>query len=148
MATSELIRYFITKCDTFENLITCQESKIWAVSKHEKTTKQPRDRLLSAYNDSKVVIIFSVNGSKGWQGYTRLLTPPSETAVTREGSAGEWFKFEVEWKVTFTGRNRNGLAFANTEQLSYKDEVMEKSVNKARNWDEIEQSVGNTTRND
>ena len=141
MAENVLARYFIAKCDTFENLSKCQETRVWAVPKHEKE-EQPREALLVAFNTGPVVLLFSVNGSKGWEGYARLVTAPSDVSVTRNGM-GEWYTFEVEWVVTFTDRFRNGLPFAKTESFMFRDEESLKSINLARNWEEVEHSIGN-----
>ena len=141
MAENVLARYFIAKCDTFENLSKCQETRVWAVPKHEKE-EQPREALLVAFNTGPVVLLFSVNGSKGWEGYARLVTAPSDVSVTRNGM-GEWYTFEVEWVVTFTDRFRNGLPFAKTESFMLGDGESLKSINLARNWEEVELSIGN-----
>ena len=140
MAESIQVRYFIAKCDTFESLLKCQETKIWACPKHEKSDKQPRDVLLAAFSSSRVILIFSVNASKGWQGYARLLTPPADTTVPRDDK--EWYTFEVEWVVTFSGRFRNGLSFSVTEDTLVHEGVNLKSLNKARNWESIAESIG------
>ena len=139
-----LARYFIAKCDTFENLVICQQSRAWAVPKYEKQEEQTRDTLLAAYNAGPVVLLFSVNGSKGWQGYARLVTSPSDSPVPRNG-VGEWYTFQVEWVVTYTDRFRNGLSFTKTEELMMRDGDNLKSVNKARNWEEVEHPIGNCT---
>lgn len=141
MAESIQVRYFIAKCDTFESLLKCQETKIWACPKHEKSEKQPRDVLLTAFNSSQVILIFSVNASKGWQGYARLLTPPADTPVPKD-EKGEWYTFGVEWVVTFSGRFRNGLSFSITEDTLIYEGVNLKSLNKARNWENVAESIG------
>ncbi|KAI6661599.1 hypothetical protein LOD99_13472 [Oopsacas minuta] len=140
MAENIQVSYFIAKCDNFESLIKCQESKIWACPRHEKSEKQPRDILLTAFNTSQVIIMFSVNASKGWQGYARLMTPPAETAVKKNNSM--WYTFEVEWVVTFTSRFRNGLSFSMTEDIMIHEKENLKSLNKARNWETVNDAIG------
>ena len=144
MAENVLVRYFIAKCDTFENLFKCQESHVWAVPKHENLEEQPRDTLVTAFNTGPVILLFSVNGSKGWQGYARVVTAPSDTSVQRSG-VGEWYTFEIEWVVKYTDRFRNGLSFTKTEEFMVRDGESMKPVNKARNLEEVEHTIGNYT---
>ena len=57
---------------------------IWATPLH-KHPPQPHDLLNSAYKDAEeVILIFSVNNTRSWRGYARMLheIPPSNKQFT------------------------------------------------------------------
>lgn len=150
------IRYFIAKCDNFTSLQECQKTGTWAAPYHDYPP-QPSEALRNAFLSSDcVVIIFSVNASKGWQGYASLTSSPADHYEII-GDKGKWYRFYVKWEVSFSGRFRNGLSFTNTEFFlmretkigaqkltgaSESSEPVMKTINRARNWEELDATVG------
>lgn len=68
------IRYFMIKSWNVENVEIAQRDCTWA------TQKKNLDNLTEAYKTSRhVILFFSVNNSRAFQGYARMASPPSPT---------------------------------------------------------------------
>lgn len=66
-------RYFITKCASIKALRQCVDTGIWAC-RERVNPPQPHEVLSSAFRQSAVILIFSVNNCHGWHGYSRMIT--------------------------------------------------------------------------
>eukprot|EP01089_Gocevia_fonbrunei_P005287 TRINITY_DN15546_c0_g1_i1.p1 TRINITY_DN15546_c0_g1~~TRINITY_DN15546_c0_g1_i1.p1 ORF type:complete len:104 (+),score=5.96 TRINITY_DN15546_c0_g1_i1:66-377(+) len=76
MEQTRATRYFVLKCNNYENLQKGVEESIWATPLR-KNPPQPHEQLFSAFSEGPVILVFSVNGSKSWHGYAELMTPPT-----------------------------------------------------------------------
>lgn len=161
MASAEKFSYFIAKCINLESLHKCIHSGIWACQER-KNPPHPLDLLISAHQNGPVIIIFSVNNQHGWHGYSESLfdsklnmcSPESEQdvlickqedttkALDIQGldTTSKWHYFQVKWLKHFLSISKQAcLGFESTHHLLLK---AGNSVNNARNWQELSESVG------
>ncbi|KAK0709651.1 YTH domain-containing protein [Lasiosphaeria miniovina] len=95
-------RFFIVKSFNEDNVLKCMEDGVWA------TQVQNGQVLTSAFaNCRNVILFFSINKSKAFQGYARMATAPSPDTPRPKWMNGiHWDvspPFRVEWlsKVPF-----------------------------------------------
>eukprot|EP01116_Phalansterium_solitarium_P004821 TRINITY_DN1598_c0_g2_i2.p1 TRINITY_DN1598_c0_g2~~TRINITY_DN1598_c0_g2_i2.p1 ORF type:complete len:377 (+),score=91.13 TRINITY_DN1598_c0_g2_i2:888-2018(+) len=75
-----------------EHLKKAVDEGIWATQLHNEA------RLASAYERAEVVLIFSVNLSRHFQGYARMASKPGRRAEWSEGKKDAWGgAFKIEW---------------------------------------------------
>ncbi|KAH8879598.1 YTH-domain-containing protein [Thozetella sp. PMI_491] len=89
-------RFFIVKSFNEENVYKCMEDGVWA------TQMQNGEVLTTAFAQCKsVILFFSINKSKAFQGFARMSTAPSpDTPRPRWLSGMHWDTtppFRVEW---------------------------------------------------
>ncbi|KAK0743267.1 YTH domain-containing protein, partial [Schizothecium vesticola] len=107
-------RYFIVKSWTDENVYRCMEEGIWVTQQHNEGL------LNQAFTQTKnVILFFSANQSKAFQGYARMISPTSpKNSSPRWVSGLRWASsnpFRVRWlskiEVEFfrIGHLRNSL---------------------------------------
>ncbi|KAK0617293.1 YT521-B-like domain-containing protein [Immersiella caudata] len=89
-------RFFIVKSFNEQNVQRCMEDGVWATQVHNVQT------LTKAFADCKhVILFFSVNRSKAFQGYARMATTPSpDTPHPRWIHNINWetsHPFRVQW---------------------------------------------------
>ncbi|XP_059161994.1 uncharacterized protein LOC131945033 isoform X2 [Physella acuta] len=166
MASPEKYSYFIAKCMNLESLHKCIHSGIWACQERNNPP-HPLDLLISAHQNGPVIIIFSVNNQRGWHGYSESLfdsklnkcSPESEQddsyICKQEDSTNpldiqhlepsvnitkKWHYFHVKWLKHFLSISKQAcLSFESTHHLLLKEG---NSVNNARNWQQLSESVG------
>lgn len=78
MEAEKPTRYFVAKCPTMSHLSTARSTSVWACMDRVGQSQHPRQFLADAFKDGAVVLVFSVNGSSGWQGYASMTSPPSD----------------------------------------------------------------------
>ena len=78
MEDGKPLRYFVAKCQKMEHLATARKTCIWACGDRVGQAPHPREFLRDAFQDGGVVLVFSVNGCHGWQGYASMTSAPSE----------------------------------------------------------------------
>ena len=147
------MRYFVAKSLNFDSLKKCHQSSLWTCN-DRKTPPHPRHVLSEALSNGPVVLIFHVNNCHGWHGYANMLTAPdsniinhsNETGVETKSGAHEqeakdgWYQFTIEWqKLYLNEHGEQCLPFSQTEKLTLSDG---KTVNKARNYQEIPAEMG------
>ncbi|GFS24101.1 nucleotidyltransferase [Elysia marginata] len=168
--TSKPTSYFIMKCADMDSLQQCIKTNEWACRKRNKQP-HPFDLLVSSHERGCVILIFSVNGQHGWHGFCQSCfeMKPSEKSTIETnkgfpkdlnmssnvplgvksectGNASEdegnvWYRFPVQWIVHYQNFNAYScLDFKCTENLLLPDGS---PVNKARNWQELSNDVGN-----
>ncbi|KAB5566676.1 YT521-B-like domain-containing protein [Coniochaeta sp. 2T2.1] len=107
-------RFFIIKSANEGNVRMCMKDGIWTTQAHNAET------LTTAYATCKnVILFFSINTSKAFQGYARMSTAPSpDTPAPRYAMWAKWdasAPFRVEWlsktevQFNFIGHIRNPL---------------------------------------
>ncbi|KAB5583254.1 YT521-B-like domain-containing protein [Coniochaeta sp. 2T2.1] len=107
-------RFFIIKSANEGNVRMCMKDGIWTTQAHNAET------LTTAYATCKnVILFFSINTSKAFQGYARMSTAPSpDTPAPRYAMWAKWdasAPFRVEWlsktevQFSFIGHIRNPL---------------------------------------
>ncbi|KAK0708273.1 YT521-B-like domain-containing protein [Lasiosphaeris hirsuta] len=89
-------RFFIVKSFNEENVYACMEDGVWV------TQAQNGEVLASAFAECKdVILFFSINKSRAFQGYARMSSAPSpETSRPRWMSGINWNTsdpFRVQW---------------------------------------------------
>ncbi|KAK3384406.1 YT521-B-like domain-containing protein [Lasiosphaeria ovina] len=89
-------RYFIVKSFNEDNVLKCMDDGVWA------TQVQNGQVLTSAFaNCRNVILFFSINKSKAFQGYARMATAPSPDTPRPKWMSGiHWDvspPFRVEW---------------------------------------------------
>ncbi|XP_062502897.1 uncharacterized protein LOC134179897 isoform X2 [Corticium candelabrum] len=133
-------RYFVAKCSNYDSLRRGVDSNVWAAPEH-KNDPQPHLVLSTAFSTcSQVNILFSVNGSKGWQGHAVMKSLPFAADELKDD--GEcWHRFEIEWVCLSKHYAMVCLPFSQTEDLLNSLDF-NNSVNKARNWQEMPSSCG------
>ncbi|KAJ9151118.1 hypothetical protein NKR23_g3211 [Pleurostoma richardsiae] len=92
-------RFFMVKSFNRENVMACMEDGLWT------TQVQNGETLTSAFATCKnVILFFSINQSRAFQGYARMATAPSpDTPRPRWMNAIHWEctpPFRIEWCCT------------------------------------------------
>ena len=134
-------RFFVIKSFSARDLNISMQRSVWAT--------QPRNeqRLNEAYNDAEaVVLFFSVNESRAFQGYARMASRTGEADLDTEsdavwtgaesGSAVKWGStFKVKWQTIYD------LPFGDVMHLKnpYNEN---KPIKISRDGQEVEPSVG------
>ncbi|XP_070706567.1 3'-5' RNA helicase YTHDC2 isoform X2 [Pempheris klunzingeri] len=86
------VRYFIMKSSNIRNIEISQQKGIWS------TTPSNETKLTKAFLENNLVIlIFSVQGSGHFQGYTRMTSAISQETCQDWGFMGLRGVFSVEW---------------------------------------------------
>jgi hypothetical protein len=87
------VKYFIMKSVDTKNLAIALSKNIWSTQAHNET------KLREAYKENEVILIFSVNGSGGFQGYARMVSGiGSKSCSIWEKDSGKWGGlFYLEW---------------------------------------------------
>ncbi|KAH3894223.1 uncharacterized protein LOC127862472 [Dreissena polymorpha] len=157
-------RFFVAKVDNFVSLKRCIESEKWAC-RDRVYAPQPRDILSSAFCEGKVYIIFSVVNCHGWHGYAEMsssvdanehisdfeipqtigdcaeITGIRKSPVSQRAGS-EWHYFNVKWIVNFVDFGEQCLQSKLTEDLFCYEKEQKVSVNKCRNWQELDTVTG------
>lgn len=93
-------RYFLIKSFNEENVLRCIEDSTWTTQVHVGET------LEEAFRTSKnVILVFSINKSKAFQGYARMESLPGSAVVPSWQKAINWESagaFKVRWLVIST----------------------------------------------
>ena len=119
-------QFFIIKSSNFENIEKSKNKSIWA------TTKTNSLRLNQAFNNGKVVLIFSVGNSQIFKGYAIMTSMGSEIpsnvwSLDNNSNIRLSGDFSVSWLCYCE------LPFSKTKHLN---------VNKSRDCTELEQNIG------
>ncbi|KAJ4455311.1 hypothetical protein PAPYR_9776 [Paratrimastix pyriformis] len=99
-------RYFLLKCREYPVLRASFDSKIWRLPLHKKPPF-PSEILNSAFDEGDVFLIASVNGTRAYQGYAKMLekvdVSPDSANTVRRGDLILSAPFAVEWVATYPG---------------------------------------------
>jgi hypothetical protein len=89
-------RYFIMKSLNYQNISTSMECGIWTTQSHNEETLNQ-----ACENSAEVILIFSVNLSKHFQGFARMTSriggQYSNVWITESNTMGWASSFQVEW---------------------------------------------------
>ncbi|KAL3867100.1 hypothetical protein ACJMK2_044331 [Sinanodonta woodiana] len=128
--TASQSRYFIMKCNSQKNLEVSQSTGLWATSGNNKR------KLNKAFEDGKTVyLIFSVQGSGHFQGYTRV------TSSVTQGNTGDFANSKFSHACSVEWIKRGNIPFQNTHHL-LNPWNENKRVQISRDGQEVEPSVG------
>jgi predicted nucleotidyltransferase len=134
-------RYFVAKCNNFDSLRKGVETNSWAAPEHKKGP-QPYEVLSAAFSTcGQVNILFSVNGSRGWQGHAVMKSLPTEPTVEDRQKGDCWHRFQLEWKCLSQHYATVYLSYDQTEDMVNAMDY-NNPVNKARNWQEVPSECG------
>uniref|UniRef100_A0A6B2LFH3 YTH domain-containing protein n=1 Tax=Arcella intermedia TaxID=1963864 RepID=A0A6B2LFH3_9EUKA len=119
------------KCLAYENLQIALQNHIWATQAHNEV------KLNEAYKDSEVVLIFSINNSRHFQAYGRMVSRIGSKATSiwhcQQKNLGG--VFSIEWISI------KHLAFTETEHL-HNPLNENKPVKISRDGQEIPEDIG------
>lgn len=134
-------RYFVAKCNNFDSLRKGVEGNEWAAPEH-KNDPQPHALLSEAFSTcSQVHILFSVNGSRGWQGHAVMKTLPIAPSSEDREKGDCWHRFKIEWLCLSKHYATVCLPFTQTEDLVNTLDF-DNPVTRARNWQEMTSECG------
>ncbi|KAL4658247.1 hypothetical protein GN956_G2989 [Arapaima gigas] len=92
LRSSNAVRYFIMKSSNMRNIEISQQKGIWS------TTPNNEVKLSCAFLESSIVVlIFSVQGSRNFQGYGRMSSNIGPERCQEWGSTVLGGVFKVEW---------------------------------------------------
>jgi len=97
-STKRNVRYFIIKSFTHKHLEISIQKAIWSTQAHNE------QKLNEAYENSDVILIFSVNNSRHFQGYAKMISKIGKeyTNVWAFDGSSPWGGvFKVEWLTLF-----------------------------------------------
>jgi len=82
-----------------ENIQISQKNQVWA------TTRSNTTKLVSSFKSSdNVILLFSVNESRHFQGYAKMVSPPTKSMLPHifgvDASMYLGFNFQVQWLST------------------------------------------------
>jgi len=101
------MRYFVIKTHSQKHLKISIENSIWSTQPHNES------KLNEAFENSEVILIFSVNNSRHFQGYCRMISKIGKqtNSIWSDGGSILGGDFNVEWISLYN------LPFEDTHQL-------------------------------
>jgi len=93
-----VVRYFVIKSFTHKHLEISIQKSIWSTQSHNE------QKLNEAYENSEVILIFSVNNSRHFQGYARMTSRIGKELTniwSLDGGTHFGGVFRVEWITLF-----------------------------------------------
>lgn len=132
-------RYFVAKSERIQSLKKSLVTSEWACNQR-LNDPQPWKILHEAKLSGDVVLLFSVNNCHGFHGYATMESTISESNIL-EIDGKQYYRFKIQWCRIFCDHfGDKCLPFSDMDHLTF-GSGEQRSLSKARNWDEIEESV-------